>query len=171
MAPLILSLRLAVTAIVLCGALGCRPGEPAGNAGGPISSPPGSPPPTATTALPIPTIGPVTPAPDGGTAPAAITVARPVAGEEVRTPLRVQGSASVFEANVRVVVRNGRGEVVGEGFTTATAGAPARGDYVASIPFALAGGRQSGVVEVFSPSPRDGTPQSSVSVPVVLVPN
>ena len=168
MAPLILSLRLALTAIVLYAALGCRQ---SGDAGGPVSPTAGSRTPAAATAPPNATVRPATPAPDGGAASTAITVARPAAGEEVRTPLRVQGSASVFEANVHVIVRNAKGEVVGEGFTTATAGAPARGDYVASIPLTFSGGRQNGVVEVFSPSPRDGTPQGLVSIPVVLVPN
>lgn len=128
--------------------------------------------PTATAAAtPFPTASPQppTPTPPGG--PAAITVSQPQAGAEVRSPVRVQGTAMVFEANVQIVVRNAQGQEVGQGFTTATAGAPERGDYNASIPFTLSGGRQNGTVEVFSHSPRDGAVISLVRVPVVLLPN
>lgn len=99
-----------------------------------------------------------------------VTVVRPTPGEEVRSPIRVQGSASVVEGNVHVVVRNARDEAVGQGFTMASAGAPDRGEYNAAIPFTAAS-RQNGVVEVFSPSAQDGRPQHLVSIPVVLVQN
>ena len=128
----------------------------------PVSPSPAPPGPTPAPVPPSPTSG------SGGTG--AITVARPVPGEEIRSPVRVQGTASVFEANVQLVVKNARGESVGQGFTTATAAGPERGDYTASVAFTLTGGRQNGAVEVFSPSPRDGQPQHLVSVPVVLVP-
>ena len=88
----------------------------------------------------------------------------------MRNPVQVKGTAAVFEGTVQIVVRNGQGETVGRGFTTATAGAPERGDYDVRVPFALAGGRQNGSVEVFSTSPRDGTAENLVRVPVVLVP-
>lgn len=81
------------------------------------------------------------------------------------------GSARVFEGTVEIVVRNARGDQVGTGWTTASVGAPERGDYATNISFALAGGRQNGTVEAFSRSAKDGSVQHLASVPVVLVPN
>ena len=82
----------------------------------------------------------------------------------------MEGTASVVEGNVQIVVRNARGEVAGQGFATATVGAPGRGDYAAGVAFSVSG-RQNGVVEIFSPDARDGRPLHMVTVPVVLVPN
>ena len=100
-----------------------------------------------------------------------ITVAGPTSNAEVKSPVQVRGTASVFEGTVEIVVRNARGEEVGKGFTTASAGAPERGAYTASIPFATTGGKQDGKLEVFSRSPRDGSVENLVSIPIVLVPN
>ncbi len=126
-------------------------------------TPPASP--SATARPPTATVAP-SPSPSGS--PGVITVARPAAGDEVRSPARVQGTASVFEAAIQANVRNARGEVVGTVNGTASAGAPERGTYDLSIPFKVEG-RQNGAVEVFSRSPRDGSIINLVSVPVVLV--
>lgn len=77
----------------------------------------------------------------------------------------------MFEGTVEIVVRNARGEEVGWGFTTASSGAPERGDYAASILFTTTGGKQTGKLEVFSRSPRDGSVENLVALPIVLVPN
>ena len=96
---------------------------------------------------------------------------RPAAREEIASPARVQGTARVFEGNVRIVIRDARGGIAGQAVTTASAGAPERGDYSAMVSYQISGGRQEGVVEVFSPSAVDGTPLSLVRVPVFLLPN
>ena len=115
--------------------------------------------PTPATATPIPN------------ADANITVSLPEAGAQVRSPALVQGTAMVFEANVQIRVRNAQGQVIGRDFTTATWGAPLRGDYTAAISFTLTGGRQNGTIEVFSESVMDGSEEDLVSVPVILTPN
>ncbi len=117
-------------------------------------------------ASPTPAIA--TPIPN---ADAAITVSLPKAGAQVRSPALVQGTAMVFEANVQIRVRNAQGQVIGRDFTTATWGAPLRGDYTAAISFTLTGGRQNGTIEVFSESVMDGSEEDLVSVPVILTPN
>lgn len=125
----------------------------------------------------------VTPAPGGGSpAPApsttplptvvvggAIEVSLPRPGGEVRSPVRVEGRARVFEGNVQVQLRNSRGMIIGNGFATASAGAPEWGTFNASVAYTLAGGTQGGTLEVFSTSPRDGRVENSVSIPVVLM--
>ncbi len=139
-----------------------------------------SPPAVVTPGTFIPTVAPLppspaprtpTPFPSTGAPRGDITVRAPMQGAEVRSPLRVEGSASVFEGNVQVIIRDGRGEPVGRATATASAGAPERGDFGTTVSFALTGGRQNGVVEVFSPNPRDGSPQNVVRVPVLLLPN
>lgn len=77
----------------------------------------------------------------------------------------------MFEGTVEIVIHNARGEEVGKGFTTASVGAPERGDYAVSILFTMTGGKQNGKLEVFSRSPRDGSVENLVSIPIVLVPN
>ncbi len=115
-----------------------------------------------------PTLATATPIPN---ADAAITVSLPKARAQVRSPVLVQGTAMVFEANVQIRVRNAQGQVIGRDFTTATWGAPLRGDYTAAISFTLTGGRQNGTIEVFSESVMDGSEEDLVSVPVILTPN
>ncbi len=115
-----------------------------------------------------PTLATATPIPN---ADAAITVSLPKAGAQVSSPAQVQGTAMVFEANVQIRVRNAQGQVIGRDFTTATWGAPERGDYTAAISFTLTGGRQNGTIEVFSESVMDGSEEDLVSVPVILTPN
>ena len=100
-----------------------------------------------------------------------ITVTGPASDSEVKSPVQVRGTAAVFEGTVEIVIRNARGEEVGKVFVTASAGAPERGDYAASIVFTTTGGKQNGKLEVFSRSPRDGSIVNLVSIPVVLVPN
>lgn len=97
-----------------------------------------------------------------------IEVAAPRPGEEVRSPVRVRGRARVFEGNVQIQVRNSRGMVIGNGYGTASAGAPEWGTFNAAIMYHLNGGTQAGVVEVFSTDPKDGRVANLVSVPVSL---
>lgn len=130
---------------------------------------------------PIPT--PVGPTPPGGGVPAGtdyacdrsgpgdrITVRAPSSGASVSSPVTVRGTASVFEATLQVVIRDRTGAQIGGQTVTASEGAPGTGTYEAAIPYTLTGGRQPGCVEVFSASPRDGSIENLVSVPVTLNP-
>lgn len=99
-----------------------------------------------------------------------ITANQPGPNSEVKSPLRIEGKASVFEANVQFAIRDAQGKEIGKGFTTASRGAPEWGDYSDSIPFSLSGEKQQGTVEVFTLSARDGKPEDVLTIPVVLVP-
>ena len=99
-----------------------------------------------------------------------ITVAKPSAKQEVRSPVTVEGRARVFEATVQVQVKDASGKPLASEFTTASKGAPEWGDYRVEVAYRVAA-RQEGVVEVYAPSAKDGSPQFLVAVPVVLLPN
>jgi hypothetical protein len=99
----------------------------------------------------------------------AITVERPASDEPVSSPLRVTGTANVFEATVqlRLVTRNG--SVLAETFTTATCGTGCRGTYKESLRFSVSE-RTSAFVEVYEASAEDGREVNLVRVPVTLLP-
>jgi hypothetical protein len=121
------------------------------------------------------TAGPATTGPTGTTGATgatglpAIVVRRPVAGDEVVSPVSIAGTADVFEATVSVQVLDASREVLAAGFTTATCGTGCRGRYSTSLSF-FTDVRQSGTIEVFEVSAKDGSPINVVSIPVVLVP-
>lgn len=94
-----------------------------------------------------------------------IWVSSPRPGAVVTSPLEVRGSAQVFEGtvNLRLVTEDGRR--LAETFTTATAGAPGRGDFQARLVFTPPP-RGKGYLEVFWLSPKDGSELDKVRVPV-----
>lgn len=95
----------------------------------------------------------------------SIWVTSPALGQKVESPLQVKGSARVFEATVNVRLVDESGEVIVESFTTATEGAPGRGQFELSLPFdAPSPGR--GELEVFWTSPKDGKELDKIAVPV-----
>ena len=95
--------------------------------------------------------------------------------EHLTTPsivnaLAVQGQARVFEATLQVVLKDAKGAKLAEKTVTASMGAPEWGDYSTTLPFSVTA-RTEATLEAFALSPKDGTPQYTVSVPVVLLPN
>ncbi len=95
----------------------------------------------------------------------AIWVDSPTSGQKVASPLEVSGSARVFEATVNIRLVDNIGKTIAEGFTTASEGAPGRGDFKYSLEFNDASPGQ-GELEVFWTSPKDGKELDKVSVPV-----
>jgi hypothetical protein len=100
----------------------------------------------------------------------AIVVAKPVAGTRITSPVRVTGSANVFEANVTVEVLDERGDAVGSTFTTATCGTGCRGTYSALAAFRVDRVQRGTIVVHDDDAAGTGTPPHVVRVPVVLVP-
>lgn len=96
-----------------------------------------------------------------------ILVEHPALGEEVSSPVTVSGSASVFEATLRVRLQDLDGKSLFEDTATATEGAPGRGTFEIEIPFTEEG---PATIVAFSPSAKDGTEQHAFAVPVVLAP-
>jgi hypothetical protein len=132
-----------------------------------------APPPPSPVATPSPVVTPLvtfSPAPaNSPTKLPPITVALPVEGDEVSSPAVVSGTANVFEATVSLRILDATGEVLVRGFTTATCGTGCRGEYEATLEFEVSE-VQDGTVEVWWDSPKDGSRQDVVSVPVTLLP-
>jgi hypothetical protein len=123
----------------------------------PSPSPTPSPTPTPT---PVPT--PLLSARGG------ILVKEPLANTRVRSPLTITGEASVFEAALVWQVTDTAGRVLASGITTATAGAPQKGTFSITATYADPPSDIIGFAEVYTRSPRDGTIDEIVRVPVIL---
>jgi spore germination protein GerM len=100
----------------------------------------------------------------------AITVAEPRDGDEVVSPVRVSGTANVFEANVTVEVFDSRGRKIAATFTTATCGTGCRGDYSVTLAFDVPRRQRGTIVVHDDDAAGSGTPPHSVRIPVTLLP-
>jgi hypothetical protein len=109
--------------------------------------------------------------PSGGTAEGrpAIVVRTPRPGDELVSPLRIAGSADVFEATVSIRLLDANGQELAATFATATCGSGCRGRFSAELSF-FTPERQLGAIEVFESSAEDGSALHLVSIPVVLAP-
>jgi germination protein M len=65
----------------------------------------------------------------------AILVESPTPGQDVTSPVTVEGTANTFEATVQYAVTDGEGLIVAEGFTTATSGSGERGTFSVEVDF------------------------------------
>jgi hypothetical protein len=120
---------------------------------------------------PSPTATPATPTPPSTpSGEAAITVDSPAEGETVTVPVKVAGTASVFEATLSVAVRDSEGRVLCEVVTMASEGAPGRGDYEVTMGFPPPEEETSAEVVAYTRSPKDGSIQDTVTVPITLSP-
>jgi Immunoglobulin-like domain of bacterial spore germination len=97
----------------------------------------------------------------------AISVQSPTIGETVSSPVAISGSANVFEATVSLRILDESGREIARGFTTATCGTGCRGTYSTTLSYNV-DHEQSGTVEVFESSAKDGSPINVVSIPVTL---
>ena len=95
----------------------------------------------------------------------AIWVTHPSENQVVGIPLLIKGSARVFEGTVQIRLSDNSGTVLAESFATASEGAPGRGDFETSLKFNLPS-EGKGTLEVYWESPKDGSEQDKVTVPV-----
>lgn len=93
-----------------------------------------------------------------------ILVESPLPGDTVSSPIRLAGTANVFEATVSIEVRDAEGNVILETFTTATSGTGTRGTFATELDL----GETTGEVTIvaFESSAKDGTPLHVAEVPV-----
>jgi germination protein M len=86
----------------------------------------------------------------------AILVESPTLGNTVSSPLRVTGTANVFEAAFGIDLVNWDGLIIAKKNVTATSGTGTRGTFDVTIPFTLdkAG---TGTIIVYYDSPKDGS--------------
>jgi immunoglobulin-like protein involved in spore germination len=121
------------------------------------ASPTPSPTPTST---PVPT--PLLSARGG------ILVKEPLANSRVRSPLTISGEAMVFEATLIWQVTDTAGRVLASGFTTASAGAPAKGTFTIVATYTDPPSDIIGFAEVYTRSPQSGLIDEIVRVPLIL---
>ncbi len=96
----------------------------------------------------------------------AIFIETPAVGDIVSSPVRVSGSASVFEATFVIEMVRRDGTVLGREVVTASEGAPGRGTFTARLSF---DGTGEVVLRAYQESMEDGTPLDEVRVPVRAV--
>lgn len=94
-----------------------------------------------------------------------IWVTEPKEGDLVTSPIKVKGSARVFEAAVSLRLVDANGNVLNKTFTMASEGAPGRGTFEAELTFEQPK-TDTGYVEVFWGSPKDGSEMDLVRIPV-----
>ena len=97
-----------------------------------------------------------------------ILVESPLPGDTVTSPIRLRGTANVFEATVSIDVKDETGKVVLRTFTTATSGTGTRGTFDTTL--ALPGRKGKVTVVAYESSAEDGRPLHVVEVPLTLVP-
>jgi immunoglobulin-like protein involved in spore germination len=137
----------------------------------PTPPPPATtPPPAATTPSPTPIPSPTpTPVPTPLlSARGGILVKEPLANTKVRSPLTIGGEAMVFEATLIWQVTDTAGRMLASGFTTATAGAPAKGTFTITATYTDPPSDIIGFAEVYTRSPQSGLIDEIVRVPLIL---
>lgn len=95
-----------------------------------------------------------------------ILVESPLPGATVSSPIRLRGTANVFEATVSLELRDAADEVILETFTTATSGTGTRGTFAAELE--VPEGTEAVTIVAFEASAEDGRPLHVVRVPVIV---
>jgi hypothetical protein len=98
-----------------------------------------------------------------------ILVQSPLVGSRVSSPVTISGTADVYEATVNARILDADGKEIAVSFTTASCGTGCRGDYTMSMPFSV-NSEQEGTIEVLDYSPKDGSAENVVRIPVTLAP-
>ena len=97
-----------------------------------------------------------------------ILIESPLPGDAVQSPIRLRGTANVFEATVSIDVRDANGKLLKRTFTTATSGTGTRGTFDTEL--ALPDRSGDVIVIAYEASAEDGSPLHVVEVPLKLVP-
>ncbi|HYK98757.1 MAG TPA: Gmad2 immunoglobulin-like domain-containing protein [Candidatus Acidoferrales bacterium] len=132
-----------------------------------LPSPTPTPSPTATVAATARVTASAAPTPITSSK-GSITVTAPLSNTRITTPVTIKGDASVFEAALQWRIVDGGGKVLAQGGTTASAGAPGRGAFSVTASYPPPSADTIGVIQVYDTSPKDGTIDELVSVPVVI---
>ena len=94
-----------------------------------------------------------------------ILLETPAPGDVVASPVRISGTANVFEAAFRAQLVAPGGHVLADIAVQATSGSGTRGTFDATIPYRGSG---AATLAVFDLSAKDGTRQDLVEIPVTL---
>jgi hypothetical protein len=95
-------------------------------------------------------------------------VTSPGSGDEVSSPVSIEGNADVFEATVSIAILDSAGKPIVRTFTTASCGTGCRGTFSKAVPFTV-DTTQPGTIRVYESSAEDGKPINVVEIPVTLV--
>jgi len=97
----------------------------------------------------------------------AILVESPTWGETVTSPMRITGTANVFEAVFRVNIVDWDGLIIADKVVMASSGTGTRGTFDVSVPFPV-DHPGLGALIVFAESPKDGSQIDVVEIPLEL---
>jgi germination protein M len=97
----------------------------------------------------------------------AILVEYPTVGEQVGSPMRVTGTANVFEATLQLNIVDSEGLIIVDEMVTATSGSGERGTFDVSLPFEI-DRSQRGALIAFTYSAEDGRQRDVVEIPLDL---
>jgi germination protein M len=97
----------------------------------------------------------------------AILVESPTVGATAGSPMRITGTANVFEAVFKINIVNWDGLIIAQKTVTASSGTGTRGTFDVTVPFSIdeAG---IGALIVFAESPKDGSHIDVVEIPLHL---
>ncbi|HET7474378.1 MAG TPA: GerMN domain-containing protein [Candidatus Limnocylindrales bacterium] len=99
----------------------------------------------------------------------AIWVDRPAFNAAIGNPAHITGNANVFEAMFRIAILDGSGKVLVDQSAMATCGTGCRGTFDVTLAYAVSKA-QYGILRVYDPSEKDGTPESIRDYRVWLTP-
>jgi hypothetical protein len=94
-------------------------------------------------------------------------VESPTFGREASSPLRIHGTANVYEAVFKINIVNSDGLIIAEETVKASSGTGERGTFDVTVPFDL-DKTGAGALIVFSESPKDGSNINVVEIPLAL---
>jgi hypothetical protein len=97
-----------------------------------------------------------------------ILVEQPAPDEDVRSPIRVTGTANTFEATFNYSLEDASGNVLAKDFVTASSGSGTRGTFDFTITFS-AHSTQDATLKVFELSAEDGSVIHEREIPLRLV--
>ena len=97
----------------------------------------------------------------------AILVESPTLGQTVTSPLRITGTANVFEAVFQINIVDWDGLIIADETVMATSGTGTRGTFDVTIPFEVSKAGLGGLI-VFAESPKDGLPINVIEIPLQL---
>jgi len=113
-----------------------------------------------------------TPADDGSmpVVQEAILITAPAQGDELSSPVTVQGWGSAFENTLAVDILDANGTVIGQGYAMIDAEMGQTGPFTGTVGFEAPAAAELGRVAVYSVSARDGAIEHLSSVTVDLQP-
>lgn len=97
-------------------------------------------------------------------------LAEVVPSESTPGLVRISGRAQVFEAMLVVELHGPQEGTIAKGYVRTTAGAPEWGEFAVDLFYTPPTTSTQATIHAYEPSPKDGSPNSLVTAPVLLVP-